>query len=126
MSVASLDPKHNVTGNRQAYYDKISKKDMAPLWEVLRNVVTMEPKSKCSPNIWKFDDVKKLMLEAGDVISAEEAERRVLVLENPSLRGQSRITNSLFAGVQLIMPGETPAAHQHVTSAIRPARDGGG
>src|SRR5437868_6072168 len=96
MSVASLDPKHNVTGNRQAYYDKISKKDMAPLWEVLRNVVTKEPKSKCAPNVWHFDEVKKLMLEAGDVISAEEAERRVLVLENPALRGQSRITNCLF------------------------------
>ena len=95
-----------MTGNRQAYYDKISKKDMAPLWEVLRNVVTKEPKSKCAPNVWKFDDIKGLMLEAGDVISAEEAERRVLVLENPALRGQSRITNTLFAGVQLIMPGE--------------------
>ena len=35
------------------------------------------------------------MLEAGDVITAEEAERRVLVLENPALRGQSRITNRL-------------------------------
>ena len=54
------------------------------------------------------------MLEAGDVISAEEAERRVLVLENPALRGQSRITNTLFAGVQLIMPGETAEAHKHV------------
>src|SRR4051812_24489708 len=73
MSVATLDPKHNVTGHRQAYYDKISKKDMAPLWEVLRNVVTKEPKSKCAPNVWHFDEVKKLMLEAGDVISAEEA-----------------------------------------------------
>jgi gentisate 1,2-dioxygenase len=126
MSVAAVDPKHNVTGNRQAYYDKISKKDMAPLWEVLRNVVTKEPKSKCSPNIWKFDEVKKLMLEAGDVISAEEAERRVLVLENPSLRGQSRITNSLFAGIQLIMPGEIAEAHQHVSSAIRLVLDGEG
>ena len=126
MSVATVDPKHNVTGNRQAYYDKISKKDMAPLWEVLRNVVTKEPKSKCSPNIWKFDEVKKLMLEAGDVISAEEAERRVLVLENPSLRGQSRITNSLFAGIQLIMPGEIAEAHQHVSSAIRFVLDGEG
>ncbi len=106
MPVATVNPKHNVTGNRQAYYDKISKNDMAPLWEVLRNVVTKEPKTKCAPNIWKFDDVKGLMLEAGDVITAEEAERRVLVLENPALRGQTRITNSLFAGIQLIMPGE--------------------
>jgi gentisate 1,2-dioxygenase len=66
------------------------------------------------------------MLEAGDVISAEEAERRVLVLENPALRGQSRITNSLFAGVQLIMPGETAEAHKHVSSAIRFVLDGEG
>ncbi len=126
MSVAAVDPKHNVTGNRQAYYDKISKKDMAPLWEVLRNVVTKEPKSKCSANVWHFNDIKNLMLEAGDVISAEEAERRVLVLENPSLRGQSRVTNSLFAGVQLIMPGEIAEAHKHVSSAIRLVLEGKG
>ena len=43
MSVATVDPKHNVTGDRQAYYDKISKKDMAPLWEVLR---TSSPRSR--------------------------------------------------------------------------------
>ena len=54
------------------------------------------------------------MLEAGDVISAEEAERRVLVLENPGMPGKSRITNSLFAGVQLIMPGEIADVHRHV------------
>jgi gentisate 1,2-dioxygenase len=127
MSVATtLDPKHNVTGNRQAYYDKISKKDLAPLWEVLRNVVTKEPKSKCVPAIWKYEEVKKLMLEAGEVITAEEAERRVLVLENPALRGQTRITNSLFAGIQLIMPGEIAEAHKHVSSAIRLVLDGEG
>ena len=78
------DAKHNLKAVREAYYDKISKHDMAPLWEVLRNVVTSEPKTKCVPQIWKFADVKRLMLEAGDVITAEEAERRVLVLENPA------------------------------------------
>ena len=36
--------------------------------------------------------------EAGAVITAEEATRRVLVLENPTLRGKSRITQSLYAG----------------------------
>ena len=72
---------------------------MAPLWEVLKDIVTKEPKSMCAPAIWQFEDVKGLMLEAGDVITAEEAERRVLVLENPALRGQSRITNRSIAGV---------------------------
>ncbi len=66
------------------------------------------------------------MLEAGDVITAEEAERRVLVLENPGVPGKSRITNSLFAGIQLIMPGEIADAHQHVSSAIRFVLEGEG
>src|ERR1035441_3436646 len=99
-------PKHNVQVARQAYYDKAAKFHMAPLWEVLKDLVTPEPKTQCQPAIWKFSDVKRLMLEAGDVISTEEAERRVLVLENPGQTGKSRVTNSLFAGIQLILPGE--------------------
>jgi gentisate 1,2-dioxygenase len=120
------DAKHNLKAVREAYYDKIAKYDMAPLWEVLQNEVTKEPKSKCVPQIWKFADVKRLMLEAGDVITTDEAERRVLVLENPALHGQTRITNSLFAGIQLIMPGEVAGVHRHVASAIRFVLDGEG
>ena len=71
-------------------------------------------------------DVKRLILEAGGVISAEEAERRVLVLENPALHGQSRVTSSLFAGIQLTLPGEIAPAHRHVASAIRFVLDGDG
>jgi len=123
---ADANPKHNLQAVRQSYYEKIGKYDMAPLWEVLKNLVTKEPKTRCQPAIWKFADVNRLMLEAGEVITAEEAERRVLVLENPALHGQSRITNSLFAGIQLILPGEVAPAHQHVASAIRFVLDGEG
>ena len=120
------DPKHNLQAARQAYYDKISAYDMAPLWEVLKGLVTKEPKTQCKPALWKFADAKKLVLEAGEVITADEAERRVLVLENPALRGKSRVTNSLFAGIQLILPGEVAPAHRHVSSAIRFVLDGEG
>ena len=128
MAVAAqtADSKHNIKVARQAYYDKAAKYNMAPLWEVLKDLVTPEPKTQCQPAIWKFDDVKKLMLEAGDVITAEEAERRVLVLENPGEKGKSRITNSLFAGIQLIMPGEIADVHRHVASAIRFVLEGDG
>ena len=118
--------KHNVQAARQAYYDKIAKFHMAPLWEVLKDLVTPEPKTQVQPATWKFSDVKKLMLEAGDVITAEEAERRVLVLENPGEAGKSRITNSLFAGIQLILPGEIADVHQHTASAIRFVLEGEG
>ena len=43
----------------------------------------------------------------------------MLVLENPGLRGQSSITQSLYAGLQLILPGEVAPAHRHTQSALR-------
>ena len=122
----SPDAKHNLKAVRQAYYDRIAKYDLAPLWEVLKDVVTPEPRSRCVPALWKFADLKRLMLEAGDVITTEEAERRVLILENPALHGQTRVTNSLFAGLQLILPGEIAPAHRHSASAIRFVLDGEG
>jgi gentisate 1,2-dioxygenase len=118
--------KHNIQLARQAYYEKAGKYNMAPLWEVLKDLVTPEPKSNCQPAVWKFSDVKKLMLEAGEVITAEEAERRVLVLENPGMPGKSRVTNSLFAGIQLILPGEIADVHKHSASAIRFVLEGDG
>jgi len=120
----ALNPKHNVQAARQAYYERISKYDMAPLWEKLRELVANEPKSQCEPAIWRFRDVKAMVMESAELISAKEAERRVLVLENPALRGQSRITQTLYAGLQLIMPGEVAPAHRHTASAIRFVVDG--
>jgi gentisate 1,2-dioxygenase len=48
-----------------------------------------------------------------------EAERRVLMLENPGLPGLSQITSSLYAGLQLILPGEVAPSHRHAPSALR-------
>src|SRR5216684_6844042 len=118
--------KHNVDAVREAYYERISKFDMAPLWKVMKSVVTKEPVTRCAPVIWHYDDVKALVMESGGLISAEEAQRRVLILENPAMRGESRATNSLFAGIQLILPGEIAPAHRHVSSAIRFVLDGEG
>ncbi len=115
-----------VTPERAAYYEKIGKKNLAPLWEVLKGLVPAEPKTPCATALWRFDDVKNMVMEAGALITAKEAERRVLVFENPALRGRSRITQSLYAGLQLIMPGEVAPAHRHTASAIRLVLDGEG
>jgi gentisate 1,2-dioxygenase len=119
-------PKHNIDAMRDAYYERISKFDMAPLWKVMKNVVTKEPVTRCVPVVWHYDAVKALVMESGGLISAEEAQRRVLVLENPAMRGESRATNTLFAGIQMILPGEVAPAHRHVSSAIRFVLDGEG
>jgi len=119
-------PKHNIEVVRQAYYDRIAKHDMRPLWKVMDSIVTREPVSRCRPAIWHFDDVKALVMESGNLITTEEAKRRVLILENPALRGESRATNTLFAGIQMILPGEVAPAHRHAAAAIRFVLDGEG
>lgn len=111
---------------RKAYYDRIGADSMAPLWEVLGALVPPEPRSPAVPHRWSYAAVRAQVMEAGRLISAAEAERRVLILENPGLRGQSCITQSLYAGLQLILPGEVAPAHRHAQSALRLVLDGEG
>jgi gentisate 1,2-dioxygenase len=115
------------TAERQEFYDRIAPRHLAPLWEKLHHLVTAEPRSPCVPHLWHYDrDVRPLLLEAGGLISAMEATRRVLILENPGYGGQAQITDSLFAGLQLILPGEVAPAHRHTQSALRFVIEGEG
>lgn len=122
----SLTQKPIETPERTAFYGRIDQEHLTPLWSVLSDLITPEPKSACRPHVWRFDAVKSHLLEAGGLITAKEAERRVLILENPGLRGQSKITTSLYAGLQLVMPGEVAPAHRHSQSALRFVLDGDG
>jgi gentisate 1,2-dioxygenase len=58
-------------------------------------------------------------MESGSLITAKEAVRRVLILENPAMRGSASCTPSLYAGLQLILPGEVAPSHRHTQSALR-------
>jgi gentisate 1,2-dioxygenase len=114
------------TPARRAFYDRISAKNLTPLWTSMANLITPEPKSPCVPASWRFAEIKEAMIEAGGLITAKEAERRVLVLENPGLRGQSKITTDLYAGVQMVLPGEVAPAHRHTQTALRFVLEGNG
>jgi gentisate 1,2-dioxygenase len=115
-----------VKEQRAEFYRRISGAHLTPLWEVLGALVPKSPKSPAAPALWRYAEVREHVMEAGRLISAEEAERRVLVLENPAMRGNSSITQSLYAGLQLILPGEVAPAHRHSQSALRLVLDGEG
>jgi gentisate 1,2-dioxygenase len=112
--------------DRERFYAEISALNMTPLWESLHTLVPREPDSPCVPAIWRYNEVRPHLRRSGELISAEEAVRRVLILENPALRGHSAITQSLYAGLQLILPGEIAPSHRHVQSALRFIVDGRG
>ncbi len=117
---------HAAAAERAAFYREIDPLALTPLWEVLHALVPPRPESPCVPALWKFAEVKPHLLRAGELITADEAVRRVLVLENPALRGQSCVTRSLYAGLQLILPGEIAPSHRHTQSALRFVVDGRG
>src|SRR2546425_6413925 len=115
-----------VTNDRQAFYKRIDEDSLTPLWEVLGNLVPPQPATSCVPALWRYAHVRTFLIEAGRLITAREAERRVLILENPGLRGASSITHSLYAGLQIIFPGEVAPSHRHTQSALRFVIEGEG
>jgi gentisate 1,2-dioxygenase len=121
-----MNAPHPASLLREQLYRDMAPHDLTPLWEVLHALVPQQPTSPCVPALWKYEQVRPFLMRAGEAITAEEAVRRVLILENPALRGQSAITQSLYAGLQLILPGEIAPCHRHTQSALRFIVEGSG
>jgi gentisate 1,2-dioxygenase len=109
----------DVESGRGEFYARAAGAHLAPLWKVMHGLVGETPRSPAVPALWRYGQVRPFLMEACRLISTEESERRVLILENPALPGESRVTRSLFAGLQIILPGEIAPAHRHVASALR-------
>jgi len=117
---------HNLDPVRQEFYDRIKPSGLAPLWQVLHGLVTAEPNTTTQAYRWRYDEIRPFLMEACKLITAKEAERRVLILENPAFAGQARVTQSLFAGLQIILPGEIAPPHRHSPAALRFIMEGEG
>lgn len=104
---------------RQEYYEEIGKLELRPLWAVLGAIFTREPTTRVVPFLWRWAECYPQLMRAAELVTAEEAERRVLYLTNPGLPGSVNITQTLYAGLQLIMPGEIAPSHRHSAAALR-------
>jgi gentisate 1,2-dioxygenase len=96
---------------------------MKPLWE---RVARLAPGTAAQPAIWRWSDTRPLLMRACELISARQAERRVLMLENPALAGTTFSTTTLFTGLQAILPGEIAPTHRHTPNALRLIIEGDG
>lgn len=110
------------------YRSELTDRNLVPLWPALRNLLpTGRPVNNTLPIIWPYQDIRPQLLRAGELTPIEKAERRVLVLANPGLQLETmRATPTIYAGMQLILPGETAPCHRHTPSAIRFVVEGTG
>ena len=106
--MATTQDLSNIEAARDEFYERLEPENLAALWNVLAKLVPPVPTTQAVPAAWSFGRVKELLMEAGELITAAEAERRVLILENPALPGESRITQTLYGGLQLILPERLP------------------
>ncbi len=113
-------------GDREQFYADLEKLQMGPLWEVYQRVLTREPSRREVPYLWPWSKVRPPLLRAGELVSTDEAERRVLMFLNPGNPARIGATATLYAAAQLILPGESARAHRHSPAALRFTIEGSG
>jgi gentisate 1,2-dioxygenase len=99
---------------RERYSREVAAKNLKPLWEH-----RVRPDIRAVAAIWRYADVRSSLMRAAELVTTHEAERRVLMLENPALPGSSTVATTLVAGMQIIRPGEVAPAHRHMPNALR-------
>lgn len=109
-----------------AFHERLRSDNLAALWVGRRGVDLTKPKSPAEAALWHYDGLRGDLAESGEIVTAEEAFRRVLVLENPAFHGEMKVSNTLYAGLQLVLPGEIAPCHRHTQTAIRFVIEGTG
>ncbi|MEO6268760.1 MAG: cupin domain-containing protein [Lautropia sp.] len=108
------------------YYRQLETLDAGALWTVANEIEPWFPKSKSVPTIWRFAALRDLVLKSVDLVTAEKAGRRVVMLTNPTRRDVSACVGWLYSGLQVMRPGELATAHRHSASALRFIMEGSG
>lgn len=103
------------------YINDLKQCNLVPLWPSLRNVLPpIKPIPNTRSTVWKYSEIKPLLLQAGDLTPIEKTERRVLVLANPGHGLENmRATSVIYLGMQLLLPNEYAPSHRHTPNAVR-------
>ena len=109
-----------------AYYDELDGLGAGALWTVANKIEPWEPKSSSVPMLWRYRDLRDHVLRSVDLVTPEKAGRRVIYLRNPGRSEVAAAVGWLYAGLQVMHPGETASAHRHSASAIRFIMEGSG
>ncbi|KAH7323195.1 RmlC-like cupin domain-containing protein [Stachybotrys elegans] len=122
---AANQPAAGETEEMQEFLAALPSQHVEPLWSQMSMMVPPTPNPAAKAHIWKYEDTLPHLESAGRLVPEEKAERRVLMLVNPNLKSPFT-TDTIYAGLQLVNPGETAPAHRHIAFACRFIMDGDG
>lgn len=114
------------SGNLEEFHRILKDANIQPLWDRYSDILPDELVAPDNPMIWRWRDFAPFIDRAAREVSMENAVRRVLMLVNPAFEGQPFTTTNLFAGIQILEPGEQAPPHRHTPSAMRFIMEGGG
>jgi len=86
------------------YYAQLRAQHVTPAW--IGGGISVEPRSEAVPYLWRWRDLRPQAMRAAELVGTQQAERRVLRLTNPNLRGVA--SSTLVANIQIVMPGAGP------------------
>ncbi len=105
----------------------MAEKNLSGYWRLGMEGLPSYPMTAVEPCLWKWLDVRESLVRAGEVISLENSERRVVRLVNPGLdQKHAFATHTLQVSFQYVKPGENARAHRHTPAALRFVVQGNG
>ena len=110
----------------------IQQYNLGPLWEAIPAIMNKTPKPQAEAYLWSGELMNKKLMEAAEIFTPDRGgERRAIYFQNPGLTyrqpwGWASTTQTLYAAVQLLLPGEEAPSHRHTQSALRFVTEGEG
>jgi len=131
-----MDP-NELQKKRELFHRKLRRHEMLEGYSyddgkdfVTRPYWPLEPRNAMLPHLWRWDDIRSLVIECGEMIGvghgSKKYDRRVLALSNPGGKGDFTLSGTLFGDIQLICPGEAVPCHRHTPCATRFIMEGSG
>jgi gentisate 1,2-dioxygenase len=114
------------TPELEAYYKELEALGAGALWTVANDIEPWEPRASSIPMLWRYEDLRELVLKSSELVTPEQAGRRVVYLVNDKRRDVSAAVGWLYTGIQVTRPGESTSAHRHKASALRFIMEGEG
>ncbi|WP_118134204.1 cupin domain-containing protein [Oceanicella sp. SM1341] len=107
------------TPELRAYYEELAGAEAGALWTVANKIEPWEPVSASLPVLWRYEALRDKVLKSLDLVTPEQAGRRVIYLSNPGRRDVVAAVGWLYSGLQVMRAGERASAHIHTASALR-------